>query len=202
MKIVCLVVLTVLPVLAVTLFPGDLTLQEQARSSLLILESSKFSDMDIALNIFLFVPFGFALAQLLAGRLKLRYSYGLVAVTCAGFALSFIVECLQALTSTRVSSVFDVASNMGGAFLGFICYSAYEAKSISQALFLYVSVVILFSAILQRSTTLRNWDLSYPLVLGNEATGDRPWAGRILQLHLFDSAISQRDAPGHRGLVS
>ncbi|MCA9035555.1 MAG: DUF1553 domain-containing protein, partial [Planctomycetaceae bacterium] len=37
---------------------------------------------------------------------------------------------------------------------------------------------------------LSNWDLNYPLVVANEATGDRPWIGTIHLMALFDRAIS------------
>lgn len=36
---------------------------------------------------------------------------------------------------------------------------------------------------------LAAWDLDYPLVLGNEATGDRPWAGRLARLAFYDRAL-------------
>jgi hypothetical protein len=34
--------------------------------------------------------------------------------------------------------------------------------------------------------------MSYPLVLGNEATGDRPWRGRIFEIYLFDKALPEK----------
>ncbi|MEA5466491.1 VanZ family protein [Leptothoe sp. PORK10 BA2] len=35
-----------------------------------------------------------------------------------------------------------------------------------------------------------NWDTSYPLLLGNERTGDRPWLGRIEQLAFYQGPMS------------
>jgi len=35
----------------------------------------------------------------------------------------------------------------------------------------------------------KNWDPGYPLVLGNEATGDRPWLGKISYLALYNHPI-------------
>src|SRR5688572_16180557 len=105
MKPVGLFAISVLLIVAVTLPLGDLSLQNKPDGfSFLLLDSSKFSDLDIALNILLFVPFGFALGQLL----KLRRFYRLIAVMFVGFALSHLIEFLQAFTATRMSSVFDV----------------------------------------------------------------------------------------------
>jgi hypothetical protein len=38
-----------------------------------------------------------------------------------------------------------------------------------------------------------NWDPSYYLVLGNEATGDRPWIGKIFYLAIYDRALSKEE---------
>jgi VanZ family protein len=38
-----------------------------------------------------------------------------------------------------------------------------------------------------------NWDPSYYLVLGNEATGDRPWIGKIFYLGIYNRALSKQE---------
>jgi VanZ family protein len=38
-----------------------------------------------------------------------------------------------------------------------------------------------------------NWDPSYPLLLGNEATGNRPWNGKIFYVAIYDRALSERE---------
>jgi len=38
-----------------------------------------------------------------------------------------------------------------------------------------------------------NWDPSYYLVLGNEATSDRPWIGKIFYLAIYDRALSKQE---------
>jgi len=38
--------------------------------------------------------------------------------------------------------------------------------------------------------TLAGWDLGYPLLIGNEATGDRPWLGRLAQVAIFGRALT------------
>ncbi len=45
----------------------------------------------------------------------------------------------------------------------------------------------MFSGALQTRTQLSNWSAEYPLLIGNEETGDRPWRGRVLGLTMTDS---------------
>ncbi len=40
---------------------------------------------------------------------------------------------------------------------------------------------------------LSNWDSSYRLLLGNEATGDRPWIGTLHLVAVYDHALSDAD---------
>jgi Concanavalin A-like lectin/glucanases superfamily/VanZ like family len=37
--------------------------------------------------------------------------------------------------------------------------------------------------------TLSNWDPDYPLVIGNEATGDRPWLGTVDRVRIYDRPV-------------
>jgi hypothetical protein len=38
-----------------------------------------------------------------------------------------------------------------------------------------------------------NWDPSYSLVLGNEATGNRPWLGRLFLVAIYNRALSEQE---------
>ena len=52
-----------------------------------------------------------------------------------------------------------------------------------------------FDTLSSRETMLGNWDLSYPLVIGNVPNGEYPWHGQILQFKLADRALSASEAP-------
>ena len=77
---------------------------------------SAFWLIDIAGNIVVFAPLGASVAMALAdGRtLASRLLWG----TLVGLALSCTIEFLQGLTSSRVSSLSDVALNTLGAAIG------------------------------------------------------------------------------------
>jgi hypothetical protein len=49
------------------------------------------------------------------------------------------------------------------------------------------AIALMVSGALQTRTQLSNWGVDYPLLIGNEETGDRPWRGRVLTLTLVDA---------------
>jgi hypothetical protein len=57
-------------------------------------------------------------------------------------------------------------------------------------------VGLLVSAALQVRTRLSNWSEEYPLLIGNELTGDRPWRGRVFGLSIADEAASPEAVRG------
>lgn len=42
-----------------------------------------------------------------------------------------------------------------------------------------------------------NWDDTYPLVLGNEATGGRPWLGKIFYLAIYNRPLEEEEVRRH-----
>jgi hypothetical protein len=52
----------------------------------------------------------------------------------------------------------------------------------------FLIVALLLSATLQARTRLSNWNPEYPLLIGNEHTGDRPWRGRVFAHDISDAA--------------
>lgn len=49
------------------------------------------------------------------------------------------------------------------------------------------------SAALELGGSLSNWDESFPLLLGNEAIGDRPWRGVFHRVAIYDRALSEEE---------
>jgi glycopeptide antibiotics resistance protein len=164
--------------------------------------------MDIVRNILLFVPFGVAFALLLRSR-QWAFRRMLAFALMAGLGLSLTVEILQLYLPRRVSSVRDLLTNGIGAMIGVIVYrrwgdtvlrrlSAYYRRADSPrglmiAAGLYLTVLILLTVLLPQGTYLHNWDAEFPLLLGNEETGDRPWHGRMYELQLANHAMTRQE---------
>jgi glycopeptide antibiotics resistance protein len=65
------------------------------------------------MNLVGFFPLGFLLGVLLGARRR-----AVLVVVLTGFTISLAIELAQTLTITRVSSVFDLGLNTGGALAG------------------------------------------------------------------------------------
>jgi hypothetical protein len=162
---------------------------------------------DFGANILLFAPFGFAVGWRMQNW-GFRRPASLALTVLASAAFSFCIELTQNFMPTRDSSWFDVLANTAGGPLGWIVFrmageSIGRVLSSRAALFLrmlnpkllalifcaYMVLAIAVSIPLSRSAMLSNWDLSYPLVLGNVSYGGHPWRGQIFKLAIADRAV-------------
>jgi glycopeptide antibiotics resistance protein len=159
----------------------------------------------------LFLPLGFGFTCLLqAKKLGARAELATVLIVSAG--LSFTVEVLQAFLPSRSPTLSDILTNSIGGFLGFLCFHLWRFKILSYASALiekskdclsikkltvgfigYMALTFLISSALQSPTNLRNWAPNFPLLLGNERTGDRPWQGYVSEVYIADRAFSQEE---------
>jgi VanZ like family len=162
-------------------------------------------------NLLLFMPFGFGCATLLQ-RIRIKaVGKGLIVILLSA-ALSTTVEVLQVLLPSRTPTPADIINNTIGGFIGFICFYLWNAQSLTgtvtrlenskasysikkiTALFLgYILLTFLLSFFWQNTINLKNWQQNYPLSLGNEQTGDRPWQGYISELYIADRAMSRNE---------
>jgi VanZ family protein len=167
---------------------------------------------DVVVNILLFLPLGVAVPATAAERG--RRGRGAVAATLAVAAgLSLGVEGLQTLLPSRQPSGRDVAANIGGAALGHLLFLGCGAhlaalgravEALWRRLWLIdrpgwlLSALLLLALLsaggLQAGTRLSNWSSNFPLVVGDEATGGRPWTGWIHSIEIADRALSHRQA--------
>ena len=203
-------------IVMLTTFPFEFFLQDTAlrRSasfpSWLVLHRLDISDsME---NVLLFVPFGFGLACFISRR-NLRNGTVLFLSLLAGASLSFAVELAQVFMPTRDASWNDVVTNGSGAVVGCVvfqfvgvpilgCLSFLEAKieaflSPRRAIAGFLLLAALGFAVsvsLQRTTSLDDWDGSYPLYVGNDPTGAQLWQGHVFELEFASRAISSERA--------
>jgi hypothetical protein len=147
-----------------------------------------FGAVDFLQNLLLFAPLGAALC---------RRPWWQIAISAV--ALSATVEFFQIWQFERFPSPYDVIANVSGA----VC-AAYMAKGsrlsanrpavdfnrcfIAVAVVLGVAIILVWQLPAQ-SAAIANWDADYPIILGNENTGDRPWRGTIHTLAIVDRAL-------------
>jgi len=163
----------------------------------------QFGPDDLLINLLLFVPFGALLHHDWRHRTwKLR---SIVMMISAGAILiSGTIEYAQSFLPTRDSSIIDVLFNTLGALLGVtadrrwgtgIARGLYRLRARTSFAILagltacFLMFAVLVSGALQRRSLLSNWNPEYPLLIGNEQTGDRPWQGRVFALTITDAAM-------------
>ena len=156
---------------------------------------------DFVLNLLLFIPFGL-LVHHEARRRGFKRLPITLAVATVTLLLSATVESAQTLLPTRDSSLIDVFANTMGAVMGAAADRAWGEPMVSFTNSLrdkislkglvgigaaWIAIALVFSSALQARSRLSNWSVEYPLLVGNEETGNRPWRGRVLMLTLVDS---------------
>ena len=163
--------------------------------------------LDIFLNVLLFMPFGFGLAEKIreAGGSRKR---AFVSALLAGAGFSYVIEFTQAFIPPRDSGWIDVFTNSSGSVLGFLLFElagAFLLSALRKAEdgirtwfsfrrlvsfgLIYFAMWFLISIPLQRQTTLTNWDANQRLVVGNDASGSLPWNGKVLQIQFWDRSL-------------
>lgn len=199
-------------VLYTTLFPFDFILRGD---SFLKETGARFdftwvklrTPIDLLRNIVLFIPIGFGFTYILRKKLKTW-----IAVLTIGLGLSLTVELLQVLLPARDPSLSDLVTNSLGTFLGYLafCWWGYKVLnsvsaliekskwlvSIKPLMTIFVGYLLFFviiSIYLQSTSNLSNWDTGFPLILGNERTGDRPWQGYISDLNITNRSLSEKE---------
>lgn len=178
--------------------------------------------LDIFLNILLFIPFGFGLAEKLGERGKSKKAT-LLAVYIAGALLSYFVEFLQIYIPQRDSGWGDVFTNSFGALIGawiFVAagagiiawFNARERELNAWLTFpkigvfvgLYIAFWCALVGPLQTQARMSNWTPDSYLAVGDYASlyPGSPWKGRVFELDIWDHAIPREFAQILTGKVS
>jgi hypothetical protein len=188
---------------AVTLFPFEFQL---APGALVARWDGIWPDRiplaaDVALNVLLFVPFGIWWRGL--GRRERRLS-PLWRAGVTGLCISAGIEILQGFMPRRDMSVVDLLANGAGAVTGAwrcgvfgppVAARTERIRDSASPVFVaaaMVSIAIATAAVagvLQAGSRLGTWNYDYPLLVGNERSGDRPWRGRVVAVEITDAAV-------------
>ncbi len=200
-------------ILFLTLYPFRLVprLKSPEHTSPFFLEGlgKDAKPLDALLNVLLFIPFGFGLAQKLRGRGQPRAAT-VARVLAVGALLSYGIEFLQIYIPGRDSGWEDVLTNGTGAAVGSLLFDAWggavlrflsriegglaaflTSRRAALILVVYFACWFAISARLQKQTRLSNWDPYCLLTVGNDATGHywTAWQGDVFELQLWDRAL-------------
>lgn len=151
-------------------------------------ELGRHDVIEIGANALLFVPLGVALA----GR-----PWTLVAALAA--LLSAGIEVAQAFLPRNPSAV-DVAVNVVGAAIGtrlpaVDAWIRLALRRIAPPAGPALLAGLLAASLASPAHDFSNWE-DFPLVLANEATGDRAWIGEIHEIAIYDRALTfAREVP-------
>ena len=207
-----LIIFSLLLVLFSTLFPFDFSFKNGFSLKEIAESFSNASDLSDRIgNVLLFLPLGFGLSGLLqTSRLGATAKLAIILIISA--SLSSTVEVLQAFLPLRASTISDIITNTMGGGLGFLCFhlwrktiisytlalierikKSFSTKKLTIGFLVYMVLLCFISVALPGAMNLRSWDATFPLLLGNERTGDRPWQGYISELYIADRAISEQE---------
>src|SRR5690242_1964031 len=170
-----ILIAAVVGILFLTLYPFHFSLVRHGPPLRLAGWGKDAGPLDVFLNVLLFVPYGFGLAELLRERGKPRVA--VLGITClAGALLSYAVEILQFYIPMRDSGWGDVITNSTGSVLGLLVYELAGAAILRTAsrvesalvtwldwrrlivvLLLYVGVWLGASIPLQRQARMSDW---------------------------------------------
>jgi len=150
------------------------------------------------------LPAGLLMGWAIARDASFRRLATWVTLAACGCA---VVELLQAATERRHARpgdfVASVAAIVGGVWLArWVVRTERIHDAVARVLRIgVVSSAVCFllgsiaaPVIAVRGAVLRGWDNAYHLLIGDEATGNRPWNGRLWQFGIYDSALSQQEA--------
>ncbi|MGA7934845.1 MAG: VanZ family protein [Kovacikia sp.] len=198
-------------VLIVTLFPFRFTARDPVSLAQIVNHFSTQAGAidDLTANVLLFVPLGFGLAGMLQKRWS-RKSISLMIIILLSGSLSLLVETLQVFLPLRSASFIDLLTNTIGGALGAVLFNFWQIyfplrnqilktwgkycltpRKEGLGALAYGSFLTYLIISLQHTTHLGNWDPSFPLVIGNEETGDRPWNGTISELYISNQALTE-----------
>jgi len=212
--------LSILFIVYVTLYPFGFDFSKECEKTgwqIFFMGLGETDLFDYFVNILLFVPFGFALAAYLLLETQVSYMVAFLITYFSSFVLSYCIEVSQIFMPSRFPAFFDVLTNSFGGAAGFLglrlwqlrgrvlfvrlaerstslidSVSAFTVKRMLLIVLAYFAWTIGVTFFSQQCTGLQNWSLEFPLLIGNEHTGDRPWKGRVSTVLLYDRALSNK----------
>ena len=202
-----IIILSSFIILLVTLLPFDFTYPDNfSWNDVTTIIATGSSIGDIVVNLALFMPFGWGLTSLFTIK-KFSLQKSILLTFIVSFSFSSIIEFLQIFLLLRRTTSTDIVSNSLSGILGGVFFlllrntlkridfyvnkrMIFQILIVIWLIYLIIIGISLFS--LKDATKLSNWYSQFPLVIGNEQTGDRPWKGEISYLYISDRFLSSK----------
>ena len=161
---------------------------------------------DIILNLIMLFPLGIAIGSFLR-VMEYKIKKSVIAATVLGFLISLSIEICQVFLSRSTSGI-DIMTNTVGVYLGALL--AYPVRGFdfqqflnklyvngrlfySRVILIYCVVAALILLIPVFVNNFSNWNKTYHLLIGNEATLNRPWKGVIYKLSIFNRKLKKKE---------
>jgi VanZ family protein len=206
-----ILIAAVVGILFLTLFPFRFVLATKLplnASPFLLGHSPKVvGPLDFFLNILLFIPFGFGLAEKLRERATSRKTTFFVTLL-TGALFSYAIEFLQLYIPSRDSGWEDIFTNSTGAGIGFVLFELWGHRTVCflsrcesvltawltfrravAIIPIYFAAWVAVSIPLQKKSLPTNWDPRCFLVVGNNAQAQYPWRGKVFRAQFWDRAL-------------
>ena len=213
-KALFIIAISTVAILFVTLLPFDFSIPYNFSLKYIysnFLETTYI--FDLIVNVILFIPLGLGIAAWLNKR-KFSKAKIIKITSLASLSLTLTVEVCQLFLVSRNPSLSDLVTNSFGGFVGaFLFFNLIKYQQKLSQLFsfltifrsrnlqfkgliiLWLSYFFLMSFLLMsidNRTKVSNWDTNFYLVVGNEATGNRSWSGKIAYLCISQKSFYQQ----------
>jgi hypothetical protein len=145
-----------------------------------------------------FFPLGWLVWRASVATFRRPWAFSCIAVSL--FALA--IELAQSFVDTRHARLTDFLLAMAfgwlgagvGAWLGARPSPVRMRRLLLAGLVMGNAVLMLVLVGSHVGAEIKGWDCDFPLVLANEASGDRPWRGRIRGVAIYPRALAADDA--------
>jgi VanZ family protein len=162
-----------------------------------------FDITGVSRHVLTFALFGFLLAMAFPDT-RPRHAATLLALL---FGLSIAVELIQAAIPARHSRAGDVlihfvSGSVGVGVATLVTIRSRRMASLRSAgrplwivflVFTLLASAVVILIVHPFGTSLATWRADFPIALGNEPTGDRPWRGRLHGLAIYDRALAPEE---------
>ncbi|MGI9417321.1 MAG: LamG-like jellyroll fold domain-containing protein [Geminicoccaceae bacterium] len=143
-----------------------------------------------------YIPLGLlAYATIALRSVRWPFLGTILIIAITGLAIELLQSFLSKRQAFSIDFLLVLIVGMLTALAGEIIAGFLSGRRRALLQLLLLGNIMVLSAIwlAHRGSDLASWECSYPLIIGNEATSDRPWLGKIRGLAIYARALSDAD---------